>query len=44
MDPSLAHENGGPTKVGKDMETLSCLSQAADAIASADIISNVQMK
>ncbi|KAJ3388572.1 hypothetical protein HDU84_009670 [Entophlyctis sp. JEL0112] len=44
MDPTLAHENGGPTKQGQDLETLSCLSQAADAIAYGDIISSVQMK
>ncbi|KAJ3025319.1 UNVERIFIED_CONTAM: hypothetical protein HDU68_007254 [Siphonaria sp. JEL0065] len=44
MDPSLAHENGGSTKTGRDMETMNCLSQAADAIAYGDIISSVQMK
>ncbi|KAI9332356.1 replication factor RFC1 C terminal domain-containing protein [Obelidium mucronatum] len=44
MDPSLAHENGGPSKIGQDIEALNCLSQAADAIAYGDIISSVQMK
>ncbi|KAJ3092057.1 hypothetical protein HK100_007035, partial [Physocladia obscura] len=44
MDPSLAHENSGPSKEEKDVETLMCLSQAADSIAYADIISSVQMK
>ncbi|KAJ3247399.1 hypothetical protein HDU78_004373 [Chytriomyces hyalinus] len=44
MDPVLAKENGGPNKAQQDIEALNLLSNAADAIAHADIISSVQMK
>src|SRR4051794_25740043 len=40
MDPALAAEANN-TKSTKDIEVLTCLSHAADSIASADIISNV---
>ncbi|KAI8618709.1 replication factor RFC1 C terminal domain-containing protein [Chytriomyces sp. MP71] len=43
MDPALAGENSRPPKE-KEMETLDCLSKAADSIAFGDIISSVQMK
>ncbi|KAJ3084849.1 hypothetical protein HDU99_001925 [Rhizoclosmatium hyalinum] len=44
MDPTLAHETGGPTKIGQDIEALNCLANAAESIAFADVVSNVQMK
>ncbi|KAJ3410904.1 hypothetical protein HDV05_003035 [Chytridiales sp. JEL 0842] len=44
MDPQLAHDTAGGHKVGLAIETLLLLANAAESIASADIIDNVLHK